>query len=217
MPLRLWSVMIGYALKLSGRALARRWPWLLVAPMVSILLGLLEGPASMLGIAGGFLLGFVYAAAGSLILYIGRGIIEQRRMDADDLTRGVGAFLGDVMNVLFLVWIVSLVGRAFAPLTYALYVGLVALPVFETVALTPVGGFSSFGSAWAFFRRDAGPWLLGQLPVLALMSATWRAGDYVPFGLWPTALFIAFIYRGVLFLTLDSVAPHARARKFLST
>jgi hypothetical protein len=28
---------------------------------------------------------------------------------------------------------------------------------------------------------------------------------------------VGFIYRGVLFLTLDSVAPHARARKFLAT
>jgi hypothetical protein len=145
MALRLWLAMMAYALKLSGRAVVRRWPWLFVAPAVSLLLTLLAGPVSMLGVAGGFVMGLVYAAAGSLLLYVGRGIIEQRRMDADDLTRGAGAFLGDVMNVLFVVWIVSMLSRVIPPLSMIVTVALVALPVFETVALTSVGGFQSFG------------------------------------------------------------------------
>ena len=137
MPVVLWLRMMQYALRLSGRAMVRRWPWLLAAPAVSLLLTLLQGPVSMLGVAGGFVMGLVYAAAGSLLLYVGRGIIEQRRMDADDLTRGAGAFLGEVMNVLFVVWVVALVGRVVPMLPAVMTAALVVLPVFETVALTP--------------------------------------------------------------------------------
>lgn len=233
-----WQRIVNYSAKLAGRAVAHRWPWLFVAPMVAVVCVFLLGPIGHLGTVGGFILGFVIAAALSLVLYVGRGIIEQRRLDVEDLTRGLGAFMSDTMNVLFVFWIASLVGQLLPPVSWAVGALLVATPVFEAVALTPVSGYGAFGSGWRFFQRNAGPWLFGQWPVAALLALArfvvlplldpWavRFIDATPqldpsrallalyVFVYVTIAFAGFIYRGILFLALDSVAPHARAAKF---
>lgn len=235
-PLVLWLHIAAHAAKLTGRAIARKWPWLLVAPALSLVVDLLAAPLSALGgpMVGGILVGLVFAAAVSLALYVGRGIIEQRRMDLGDLQTGLMAFFGDVLNVMFVVWIVRLVSAYVPPLLLLLGLALAVLPVFEIVALAPVGGLGAFPAAWAFFRRDFGPWLAGQLPVVALVVSWFlvraaalhalEQSDVTGFVLRVASLgsglvlwlllFVAFIYRGVLFLTLDGTSPHGRAAKF---
>ena len=125
----LWLAISLHSLKLTGRALLRSSPWLLVAPGAALVNGLLSRPLSALGIVGGFLRGFVIAGLLSLVLYVGRCIIEQRRLRLSDLSSGLGAFFGDVMNVLFAVWIVSLLGALLPAVTWAVMFALVVLPV----------------------------------------------------------------------------------------
>lgn len=235
-PLTVYPRLYLHVLKLTGRAVARRWPWLLVAPAVAMLLMVATGIVLRLvpGIAGGFLLAFVRAALLSLVLYVGRSILEQRSLSGDDLTAGLGAFLGDVLTFFFALWIVGmLLGFVAPPLVLAMWLAVIVMPTAETMALTPVAGLSMFTSAWSFFRREALPWLGGHLPLLllvpvhlgwkvlvgfvpvarlpaALHAPVWDLLDALPWVLW----FMAFLYRGVLFLTLDGMSPMARAQRF---
>ena len=221
-----WMKMMLHAATLTAKALATRWQWLFVAPAASTVVALLSPPMSRLGFVGGFLRGFLVAAAASLVLYTGRLIIEQRRIDFDQVSSGISAFFGDVLNVMFVVWLASLAASVVPGLAYLITLALVALPVFEAVALMTTSGFGAFGVAWNFVQRDFGPWLLGQIPVVVLVGAFWFGGSIlsalvpVPFfdlvwdALTTAATFAAFIYRGVLFLTLDRYAPHARAARF---
>ncbi len=223
----IWLKVMSHSVRLTGRALPRAGLWLLVAPAASMVVGLLSPQLSRLGIVGGFLRGFLIAAAVSLVLYTGRRIIEQRRLDFDEVSSGITAFFGDVLNVMFVVWIASLVASVVPGLAYVITLAMLALPIFESVALTTTSGFGAFGQAWNFFQRDFGPWLLGQLPVLLFVGSFWVGGQLVSSlvgggfvvetvrdVLTTAAYFVAFIYRGVLFLTLDRYAPHARAARF---
>lgn len=230
----LWLRISWHALRLTARVTLHHWPWLIVAPLASLVWTLLGGMLGGMGLAGGFLRGFLMAGLLSLVLFAARSIIEQRRMDADQLPRGMGAFFGDVMNVLFAFWIVSLVGSVVPGLVWAALFALGVLPVFEMVALAPVAGFGVFASAWSFVNRDGWPWMVGQLwatllalggmaaaralhgvtDALPLPDMAWRAVAMLVDALPTLGLFLAFLYRGVLFLTLDNVAPHARAGRF---
>jgi hypothetical protein len=220
-----------HALRLTGRALARKGAWLLAAPVVWSLLQLLGPVFSGAGMLGGFLHGFAVAAALSLVMFVGRGVIEQRRMGMDDLLPGLGAFFGDVLNVLFVGWLASLVAAVFPPAAFALVAAVLLLPLFETVALSPVAGFGAFGSAWWFVRRDALAWFVGQWPAVLMGAAgyvlegrllglfvvaglPWRLAGMLSSAVLAVGLFAAFMYRGVLYLTLDATAPHARRRRF---
>lgn len=228
-----------HVMKLTLRAIGRKWAWLVIAPAAAMLLMAVSGVVAQLvpGIAGGFLLSFVRAAVFSLVLYVARSIIEQRALTTQELTTGLGAFLGDVLTIFFALWVVGLVLGFVAPLlVFLLWLLVFAMPTFETVALTPVAGLSMFTQAFQFLKREAGPWLLGHVPLLALLPLHigWQiAVGFVPVGLLPAPLlrpaldllnavpwvlwFVAFLYRGVLFLTLDSMSPRARADRFGST
>ena len=220
-----------HALRLTGRAFARKGAWLLVAPLVWTLLDLLGPVFGAAGLLGGFLHGFAVAAALSLVMFVGRGVIEQRRMDVDDLLPGLGVFFGDVLNVLFVGWLASMLAAVFWPAAFALVAAAVLMPLFETVALSPVAGFGAFVSGWWFVRRDALAWFVGQWPALLLaglgyalesrlMGALvvaglpWRLAGLLSGAVLAVCVFAAFVYRGVLYLTLDGTAPHARRRRF---
>lgn len=233
---RTYLALYAYVLRLAVKGIASRPAYLLFAPVVAIVLGLL-GPivqGMRLGILGGFLMGFVQTMGVSALLYAARAIIEQRRMGDGEVGQAVFAFLNDLMTVFFAVWILSMVLQAIAPsLLLVLGFSLLVVPVFETVAFGQAGGFGVFESAWNFFRRDLGPWLAGQVPVLVglplyLMSEL--AIGWIPLGSVPPSfqnlagvivravpsvfIIIALVYRGILYLTLDGLSPRRRAEKF---
>jgi hypothetical protein len=169
----------------------------------------------------------------SAVLFAARAIIEQRKVGQEDVGAAAFAFLGDVMTVFFTLWIATmLLGAVSALLLIPLAVALVALPIFETVAFGAASGFAIFPSAWAFFRRDFGAWLVGQVPLVVLavlyaglLLAVRFALAFVPEpAMWlaelvadalPNVVLVAYlVYRGVLYLTLDGLSPRRRAEKF---
>lgn len=237
-PVRTYIGLYAHAAKLTVRALGRFWPYLFVAPVVSLAYFLVSNAIfQMTGPLGGLVVALIRAAAVSAVLFAVRGIIEQRKLSVDELTRGMGAFFGDVLTVFFALWIVSmLAGIALGPLASALlFLAVLLLPVAETVALTTTGGFPVFQEAWRFFQRDWAAWLGGHLflaPVL-LLWAMWgtlvpsahrllpflpfqvaQAVGLVLFHLSAALLMIALVFRGILFLTLDNTSPRARAERF---
>lgn len=234
--LRTYPGLYLHVAKLAGRGLARRWYLLLLAlPIVWLMNELTYALAGTFGLAGGLVAAFVRAAAVSLLLFIGRGIIEHRKFGTDDLTSGLGAFLNDVMLVFFTLWIASLFLGAAAPtLSGLLWLAVLVMPTFEIVALTSIGGFGVFSAAFDFMRRDAPAWIVGQLPLVLLVLVWWGLRAAVTplvdatldwpvvartlvtiVGQVPAALALAaFVYRGVLFLTLDGTNTRQRAERW---
>jgi hypothetical protein len=218
------------------KAVAAKPLYLLVAPVVAVLLRLIEGivgqfAGRLAGVLGGSAAGLVaglaaqliFAAALSLVLFVGRAIIEQRRLGLEDVRTGLGAFFNDMIALLFVFWIVSLLTDSVFhfPGTYLALFAVLLFPLFETAALAPVGSYAIFASAFRFFQRDALPWLFGQLPLLLLVigvvllqgAASFAVALIAYIAFWMVIL-IAFVYRGVLFLTLDNYSPRRRAERF---
>lgn len=235
-PVRTYGALYAHVARLTMRAIARRWYLLLLAPAVWWLVGqLITALVGVAGLAGGIVAAIVRAAGVSLLLFVARGLIEHRSFSTEDVGTGLGAFLGDVMTVYFTLWIGGLLfGQAIPPVAALLWFIPVVLPVFETVALSSSSGFGVFAEAWNFVRRDAPAWFAGHLPLLALVGV-WavlelllmpllRATAGVPIAgrvvfeilrQLPAALvFAAFVYRGILFLTLDGSSPRQRAQRF---
>jgi hypothetical protein len=216
--------------RLTVKGVSRRLHYLLVAPIVAAGLQFLleffsrtiNGQAA--GLVAGFIYGFIQAAALSLVLFVGRAIIEQRQLDLDAITTGLGAFLNDTLTVLFVFFVINLILPQVAGILFIASVAF--LPLMETVALAPVSGFGIFEAAINTFRRDAFPWLAGQIPMVALL-ALWVGWTVIVEPLLPGFLavvlghvvmwalvLVAFVYRGVLFLTLDGSSPRRRAERF---
>lgn len=241
-PLQTYAGLYAHVLKLTGRAIGRRWPYLFIAPLIGIPYSIISDRVAVIasantgaGLVGGFLLSLLRAAAISCVLYGGRAIVEQRRLTFDDLSTGFSAFLWDIVTIFFVIWIGTYVIGSFAPgLLLPLYVFVfVGMPLFEVVALTSASSYGVFSVAWSFVRRDAGPWLAGQIPML-LLIAVFVAGSIGiglvtinlsgmlgrllnEFGRSALALLlclVAFVYRGILYLTLDNTSPRARAERF---
>ena len=241
-PVQTYFGLYAHVLKLASRAIGRKWMYLFVAPLIGIPYGIIAegfgriaGGNMGAGLVGGFVLALLRAAAISCVLYAGRAIVEQRKLKFDDLSTGFSAFLWDIVTVFFVLWIISyLLAYTVPMLVLALYfVVFVMLPTFEVVALTSASSYGIFEAAWRFVQRDAFPWLAGQLPVLALIPLYSAGiigvnllGAFMPSLIAPfydrfagSAVFmllalVAFVYRGILFLTLDSMSPRARAERF---
>jgi hypothetical protein len=231
-----------YVLKLATRALARRWIYLFAAPVMAVLymfalrlITSVVGGSEGAGFIAGFVVASLQAAVLSFLLFVGRAIVEQRRLRFDDIQTGFLMYWGDLLNILFVLWVVSyLISALRIPvLGGLLYYALLVAPIFEAVALTPVRGATAYQSAWRFLQRDAPAWLIGLSPMLLLLplssiiydlifrvalnmpleAARWFLA-IVPMVLVFTALFAIYIYRGILFLTLDNISPRARAERF---
>ncbi len=235
-PVRTYLGLYAYVWRLALTAVVHRLHYLLIAPLtavayqyaikaVDLLVGTVGDPNTreVTRVASGFLTSLIFAAALSLVLFVGRAIIEQRRLQLADLETGMGAFLGDMLTIFFVLWIVGMVLPIAATLLFA---AIVILPMFEMAALTPEGGLALFGSVFRFAQRDAFPWLMGQTPLVTVLFV-WTLFDVVLLPHVPPLLqtwvhetvlgalvLVGFVYRGVLFLTLDNYSPRRRAERF---
>jgi len=244
-PVEIYLRLFAYVATLSARALARRGHYFAIALGTGVVLAgvqtvislaitraVMANPATQdgWGFAGGMVSSLFQAAAISLVLYVGRAMIEQRNLGLADLQTGIWAFFGDVINVFFALWVASYVISIFHidALQLMLFLALVVMPIFETVALSPATGFGIFESAYRFFIRDWMPWVAGQVPllgviVLYLVLAS-GLGVFAGFGsfaitalsdaLLAAFLLLSFVYRGILYLTLDGNSPRRRAERF---
>jgi hypothetical protein len=94
---------------LAFKRALKAWPvafsLILYAAILYVAAGLLGG----LGIVGGLLLSLVAAACGSGYLYLLLQAVRGLPVRFDDLRRGFGALFGDVISVMFALWIIGLI------------------------------------------------------------------------------------------------------------
>jgi len=102
--LKLYARLAGRSVRLAVRG----WPAGVALLFYATVLQLARGALAQLGIAGGFLLGFVVAFLISSYLHLLSLAVSDRRIRLLDVRESFGARFWDVVSVLFALWVIQL-------------------------------------------------------------------------------------------------------------
>jgi hypothetical protein len=124
---------------------AKAWPVALATIVYAVLFELISGLVGPLGMAGGFILGFIEAGCIASYLYLLSRAVQGSRLKLEDLKQSFVAFFWDVIGVLFFLWIAGWVVQfveqiagdhgAFVAAAYGLAVAVFLNPVPELIYL----------------------------------------------------------------------------------
>jgi hypothetical protein len=217
--------------RVFARALAltlANWPVLGTFFVYTVILALAAVFAAPFGILGGFILGLVSAACTSSFLYLVEMMVRTGKVSLDDFRRSFTAYLGEVLGVLFIFWVVqAVVAPALLSLPNGLPlllgVQLIAFVFFNAVPeMIYLGHYSPLELLRESYRFIGENWIewfpatiVGGLLIIA-------AGAIPAPGLlaWlRTALIALLVYfvmvvRGLLFLELWGSSRRSRAFRY---
>jgi len=213
-----------------GTGLAVRNPVLIVPALACLYARLLLPPIlAPLGLAGGLVFMLVESTCWSAMLACTGEVVRHGRVGMDDVRVGFTAYLGDVLNVRFALWLLMLALGAFAALPLTLVV-LIAVFVFlnavpELIYLGRHGTADLLAASYRFIGENWIEWfpatllmLLVGREVLGLVSRVPGALGEVLLVLVSGALLgVGLTVRGVLFLQLGESNRRARAFKRASS
>ena len=230
--------MYGRALGQGAQLLARNL--MLVLPALACLIGPLVaglvlapfvrafGPLGQ--VVAGVLGVLLESACWSALLACTGEVIRSRRLVLHDVRAGFVAYLGDVVNVRFVIWIITFVG-AWLPGPVGVMIGLATLTFFNAVPeLIYLGRYGTADLLAASYRFIGERWI-EWFPMNALLLGLFIAGATLLvaptiglggsqasglsllLGVMVMALLLAFsmLVRGLLFLELTQSSRRARA------
>jgi len=165
----------------AARLGARAWPVAFSLLLYAALIQLCATLVAPLGLAGGFLMGFVAAACISSYLHLLSLAVDGSKVTFRDLKQSFGARFWDVVSVLFAFWIIDFI---LAALTRSMgdkgAIVRVLAGLAMTVFFNPVpellyrGSSRSFGllaDAGRFISKHGIEWLLPNLIIAAALLA----------------------------------------------
>jgi hypothetical protein len=212
-----------------GAALAlRNWPVALVLLGFSMLRDLLDSLIGALGagpfaLVGGFLSYLVFVAFMSSWLFLVAEVIRAGRIQPRDWLSGLGAYFGDLLTVLFLVWILVFVTQVL--LLAAPFLGIVlalALLTFgnaipELVYLGRHPPTAILVESYRFIGENWIEWFPANVLLaccvygIARLTLELVPSSFVTELVTSLALYFAMIVRGLLFQELATSSRRARA------
>jgi hypothetical protein len=189
------------------------------------LIGLASALLAPLGWVGGLLVTLVRSACLGSFLYLVGEIVQGSRLTLEDFPRSFGAHFGEVLAVLFVVWVGETVLRAAASsspqgISILLAVEIVALVVFNAVPeLLYLGRQSAlqlFGESYSFVAENWVEWFPPNLLLLAGLWLLLSPGLAAPSAVAHLALLSLYLYfamlvRGLLFQELYGTTRRSRA------
>lgn len=178
------------------------------------------------GMLGGFLYTLLHAACFSSFLYLMEMMIRTSKVSFRDFLRSFTVYLGDVVGVLFLLYLFRLFAvPAILPLPdgwlillclqLAALVFLNAIP--ELIYLGHHGSFALLGTSYRFVLTNWVEWLPAALLPALLYFFLPRPTDATSVGLLLAAvplLYFLMLVRGLLFLELDSTTYRSRRFRY---
>jgi hypothetical protein len=173
--------------------------------------------AAPFGILGGFLVAIAFAALASSGLVLLGYVVRQGRATLADVSGSFGVYLGDVMTVGFLLWVMGYVAGAVFPngsdpaRVFWLAVWVVLNVVFEEIYLAGESGPAVFVGSYQFVATHWIEWF----PAAVVLYVIWTIASNAPLGLFAEvvggfALAFMAVCRGLLFLELTTSSRRAR-------
>jgi hypothetical protein len=164
-----------------------RHAWIvLLVPLYTILLGLAEAAAAPLGFLGGFLIYLAVAACLSSFLTVIGETVAHQRVRAAGLGQTFGRYLGSIVTIVFIFWIIHLLlalivseNPAMMWLAVAVNTGIFVVfnAVPELIYQGQRDGLALLEDAVQFLRDNTIEWLLPVAVMLApLFAADMKAG-----------------------------------------
>jgi hypothetical protein len=206
----------------------RNWPvfgsvfaYALIMTAVSVL-------AAPLGYAGGLIAGLVNAACISSFLYLVEMMVRTSKVSWQDFTRSFAVYLGDVIGVMFLLWIFSFLVYpllATAPQAYLVLTMLkIVIVVFfnavpeliylghhSSLALL-VESYNFISNNWIeWFPPTAAAWVV--IGAVLAVPATGIALA-LQYSLAALLIYLAMVMRGLLFAELAGSSRRSRAFRY---
>jgi len=202
---------------LAGRNLALG----LVVLLYQVLFGIVATVALPLGLVGGLLLQLVVAACASSWLAIVEQVVRGGRPKLADLPASFGTYLGDVLTVTFLLWVLELAASLVLPdgsflrilLRLAIIVFFNAVP--ELIYLGHHGAAELLVESYRFVGENWVEWFPANVVLGLALAAVVLVVPAGPSGMvlgvaiavW---LFYAMIARGLLFQELSTSTRRSR-------
>jgi hypothetical protein len=206
-----------------GAVLAvRNWTLALVVVVYEVALTLFAAVVAPLEFVGGVLVTIAMAALASSALVLLEAVVRTGRASWSDIGGSFATYLGDVVNVFFLLFVLRLVIQVVAPpgspvpivLELAIVVFLNAVP--EMLYLGRQGGLALAVESYRFIGENWIEWF----PPTAALYVLWRgvanaapAGPLAPVGEVVASLVVVygFVVRGLLFIELTTSSRRGRA------
>lgn len=199
----------------------RNWILGIVAVAYQLLLLVLAITVAPLGIVGGVLMTLAMAACASSWLVLVEQVIRSGRTGFRELSGSFAAYLGEVVNIFFLLFVLNLLrDAALSPFPYLWIVFAVATFVFlnavpELLYLRHQAGVALAVESYRFIGESWVEWLPANVVLVGLALAVVRVVPAGPFGVVSAVVLgfvaaYAFIVRGLLFLELTTSSRRAR-------
>jgi hypothetical protein len=200
----------------------RNWMLALVVVAYEVALTAVAVVLAPLGLVGGVLLTLAMAALASSALVLLEAVVRTGRVGWPDVAGSFATYLGDVVNVFFLLFVLRLVIQVVAPpgspvpivLGLATVVFLNAVP--EMIYLGRQSGLALAVESYRFIGENWIEWF----PATAVLYVLWSlvanaapAGPLAPLGTIAASLVLVygFVVRGLLFIELTTSSRRGRA------
>jgi len=207
----------------------KNWP---VLGSVFVYLAIMSAAAFasvFLGIIGGFLLSFVWAACVGSFLYLVEMIVRTSKVTFADFRRSFGTYLWDVVGVTFLFWVfftlatpaIMQVPQGYLILLFAqiiIFVLFNAVP--ELVYLGHYSAVALLSESYAFIAANWIEWFPANLVAAGLLYGVASVpidgglGVYVQRALLGLLIYFAMVMRGLLFIELHGSTHRGRVFKY---
>ncbi len=205
-----------------GASLAlTNWPVGLMLLVYLALLNVATMIAIPFGIVGGFIMQIAMAACASSWLALVEQVIRSGRIRLSDVPASFNAYLGDLITVFFILWILRLVvapilvtsGALAAILQLGILIFFNAVP--ELIYFGHHSGVALFTESYHFISENWIEWfpanfILGGCLVMATLVPSGPAG-IVGIFVSGVVLYFAMIVRGFLFQELSTSSRRGRA------
>ena len=209
----------------AGELTLKNWPVLITVFVYAATLNVAAIVAGMLGLIGGFLYSLVLAACIGSFLYLVEMMVRTSRVSLDDFKRSFGAYLWDVVGVVFLFWLFSnLAIPALVTLPQGHVIILCAYVAVLVLCnavpeLIYLGHFSSLALVQASYDFVVENWIewfpaniLAGL-IVGVVNGLPLEGvlQWVQIGATALLIYFVMVMRGLLFLELHGTSRRSRA------
>ena len=207
---------------------ARNWPVLLSVFAYSGIMSVAMMIVAPLGIIGGMIFSAIWAACVGSFLYLVEMIVRTTRVTMADFRRSFGVYLGDVLGVMFVLWILNMiVGPLLIQSDYALPLSIfLSITIFvlfnavpELIYFSHSSSVALLAESYRFISNNWIEWFPANFAAAAVVFFVWQVplsgpAEVLQLALISLLTYFVMVMRGLLFQELATSSYRSRAFKY---